>query len=59
MLRKCSSSTAKARQKDLFGPRNFVSVRIPRINYASTDHHRLPCVVLECHGKVQHLHRLR
>ena len=47
------------RKKTIFCPGNFVSVRIPRIDRASTDRHRLPCVVVECLGKVHHLYWLR
>ena len=37
----------------------FVSLRIPRIDRASTDVHRLPCVVVEVVGKAQGMYRLR
>ena len=40
-------------------PENFVNVKIPRIDRASTDHHRLPCVVVERLGKVYYLYRLK
>ena len=38
---------------------DFVSVRIPRIDRAATDLHRLPCVIVECQGKKHFLYRLR
>ena len=28
-----------------------VALRIPRIDRTATDLHRLPCVVVQCHGK--------
>ena len=49
----------KRKKTMFFCPGNFVSVRIPRIDRASTDRHRLPCVVVERLGKVHHLYRLR
>ena len=55
-LKYCKGKRKKVR---LFCPGNFVSVRIPRIDHASTDRHRLPCVVVERLGKVHHLYRLR
>ena len=55
-LKYCKGKRKKVR---LFCPGNFVSVRIPRIDRASTDRHRLPCVVVERLGKVHHLYRLR
>ena len=36
-----------------------VSVRVPRIDRASTDPQRLPCVVVEVVGKAQAMYRLR
>ena len=38
---------------------DFVSVKIPRIDRASTDLHRLPCVVVQVLGKKHHLYRLK
>ena len=38
---------------------DYVSVRIPRIDRASTDLQRLPCVVVGIIGKAQQLYRLR
>ena len=55
-LKYCKGKRKKVR---VFCPGNFVSVRIPRIDRASTDRHRLPCVVVERLGKVHHLYRLR
>ena len=55
-LKYCKGKRKKVR---VFCPGNFVSVRIPRIDRASTDSHRLPCVVVERLGKVHHLYRLR
>ena len=42
-----------------FYPGDFVSVRIPKIDRTSTDHHRLPCVIVERLGKKCFLYRLR
>ena len=36
-----------------------VSVRVPRIDRASTDPQRLPCIVVEVVGKAQAVYRLR
>ena len=36
-----------------------VTVRVPRIDRASTDVHRLPCVVVQKLGRKYHLYRLR
>ena len=38
---------------------DYVSARIPRIDRASTDLQRLPCVVVGIIGKAQQLYRLR
>ena len=49
----------KKRKVREFTVGEFVSLRIPRIDRASTDVHRLPCVVVEVVGKVQVMYRLR
>ena len=36
-----------------------VSIRIPRIDRTCTDMPRIPCVIVEVHGKVQESYRLR
>ena len=36
-----------------------VSIRIPRIDRTCTDMPRIPCVIIEVHGKVQESYRLR
>ena len=36
-----------------------VSIRIPRIDRTCTDIPRIPCVIVEVHGKVQESYRLR
>ena len=38
---------------------DIVAVRIPRIDRASTDLHRLPCIVVQQHGKKHFNYRLR
>ncbi len=56
MLRECK---AKRKKIMTFSQGDFVSVRIPRIDRASTDDHRLPCVVVERRGEKHYLYRLR
>ena len=36
-----------------------VSIRIPQIDRTCTDMPRIPCVIVEVHGKVQESYRLR
>ena len=61
MLKKMQLKYCKGKRKRvrIFCPGSFASVRIPGIDHASTDHHCLPCVVVELHGKVHQLYRLR
>jgi len=35
------------------------AIRIPRIDHTCTDMPRIPCVIVEVHGKVQESYRLR
>lgn len=50
---------AKNKKVMLFKVGDFVSVRVPRIDRASTDIHRLPCIVVQKIGSKFHLYRLR
>ena len=38
---------------------DFVIIRVPRIDRTSTDMPRIPCIIVEVHGKVQLSYRLR
>ena len=42
-----------------FQPGEKVAVRIPRIDRACTDLHRLPCIIVQRQGKTHYLYRLR
>ncbi len=55
-LKYCKAKRKKVRT---FSPGEYVSIRIPRIDRASTDFHRLPCVVVERLGSEYNLYRLR
>ena len=54
--RENSVGILKSKKKGTFSVGNFVSVKIPRINRASTDLHRVPCIVVEVLGKEYHLY---
>ena len=36
-----------------------VALRIPRIDRTTTDLHRLPCIIIQCHGKKQFSYQLQ
>ena len=57
--RKMAERYNKQRNVQTFTVGSKISVRIPRIDRASSDLPRLPCVIVEVLGGVQHLYRLR
>ena len=46
-------------QIQIFNVGDFVSVRIPRIEWSSTDSHRLPCAIVERLGETFHFYCLK
>ncbi len=50
---------SKQNKVETFNVGQYISVRVPRIDRASTDPPRLPCVVVQVVGKAKALYRLR
>ena len=50
---------SKRKKVQTFNVDNFVSIKVPRIDWTSTDLHRLPCIVLQRLDSKHFLYRLR
>ena len=56
-----------ARMRDRYNKKNVqnfkvgdkVALRIPRIDRTTTDVHRLPCIIIQCHGKKHFSYQLQ
>ena len=48
-----------AKNAKIFKKGDLVTLRIPKIDRTNTDMPRLPCLVVEVHGKAQESYRLR
>ena len=56
---KAKYSKGKRRRVCTFSVGDFVGVRVPKLDRAATDSHRLMCVIVQRRGKKYHLYRLR